>query len=49
MALIKNASPKNSTGSYSRVLGNEQLGELPGGVAEQFIEWAKGENLSFWV
>ncbi|MEK7627049.1 MAG: hypothetical protein AAB397_00500 [Patescibacteria group bacterium] len=23
-------------------------GELPEGVAEKFIEWAKGEKLSFW-
>lgn len=23
-------------------------GELPDGVAEKFIEWAKGEKLSFW-
>ena len=23
-------------------------GELPDGIAEVFIEWAKGENLSFW-
>ena len=24
-------------------------GELPDGIAETFIEWAKGEKLSFWV
>ena len=24
-------------------------GELPDGIAEAFIEWAKGEELSFWV
>ncbi len=24
-------------------------GELPDGIAEAFIEWAKSENLSFWV
>ena len=24
-------------------------GELPDGIAEAFIEWAKNENLSFWV
>ncbi len=23
-------------------------GELPDGIAEVFIEWAKSENLSFW-
>jgi len=23
-------------------------GELPNGVAEKFIEWAKSEHLSFW-
>ena len=23
-------------------------GELPGGIAEAFIEWARSENLSFW-
>ena len=23
-------------------------GELPDGVAEKFIEWAKSEHLSFW-
>jgi hypothetical protein len=23
-------------------------GELPGGVAGKFIEWAKEEELSFW-
>lgn len=23
-------------------------GELPDGVAEKFIEWAKSEKLSFW-
>ena len=23
-------------------------GELPDGIAEAFIEWAKGEGLSFW-
>jgi hypothetical protein len=23
-------------------------GELEGGVAEKFIEWAKSEHLSFW-
>ena len=22
--------------------------QLPDGVAEKFIEWAKSENLSFW-
>ena len=24
-------------------------GELPNGIAEAFIEWAKTEKLSFWV
>ena len=24
-------------------------GELPDGIAEAFIEWAKSEKLSFWV
>ena len=24
-------------------------GELPSGIAEAFIEWAKSEELSFWV
>ena len=23
-------------------------GELPDGIAEAFIEWARGENMSFW-
>lgn len=23
-------------------------GELPDGVAEKFIEWAKSEKISFW-
>lgn len=27
---------------------HNQDGELPAGVAEQFIRWAKGEKLSFW-
>jgi len=27
---------------------HNQNGELPNGVAESFIEWAKNENLSFW-
>lgn len=28
MALIKNATPKNSSGSYARLFGDEKLGEL---------------------
>jgi len=24
-------------------------GELPDGIAEAFIAWAKSENLSFWT
>ncbi len=27
---------------------HNHVGELPDGIAEAFIEWAKGENLSFW-
>jgi len=23
-------------------------GEIPGGIAEAFIDWAKSEKLSFW-
>ena len=28
---------------------HNQNGELPDGIAEAFIEWAKSENLSFWI
>ena len=28
---------------------HDQDGELPNGIAEAFIEWAKNEKLSFWV
>ncbi|MCY4131721.1 MAG: N-6 DNA methylase [Nitrospira sp.] len=28
---------------------HNHVGELPDGIAEAFIEWAKGENLSFWT
>ena len=49
---------KNESGEY-RLDKNGHLivdhdlhnndGELPDGIAEAFIEWAKAEKLSFWV
>jgi hypothetical protein len=27
---------------------HNHAGELPHGIAEAFIDWAKGEKLSFW-
>ena len=48
---------ENSNGQYKldkngHLIVNHDLhnhsGELPDGIAEAFIEWAKSENLSFW-
>lgn len=49
---------KNGNGQYKLDINGHLIvdhdlhnhdGELPDGIAEAFIEWAKSENLSFWV
>ncbi|MBU3979226.1 hypothetical protein KJ980_05500 [Patescibacteria group bacterium] len=46
-AIINRNWIKNGYLIISHDLHNHN-GELPDGVAEKFIAWAKGEKLSFW-
>jgi type I restriction enzyme M protein len=49
---VKNGEGKNRLDKYGHFIVNHDLhnqgGELPDGIAEAFIEWAKKEKLSFW-
>lgn len=49
---LKNGQGKMKLDKYGHMIVNHDLhnhgGELPDGVAEAFIEWAKSEKLSFW-
>lgn len=49
---IKNSEGKNKLDKYGHFIVDHDLhnqgGELPDGIAEAFIEWAKKEKLSFW-
>ena len=49
---VKNGSGQPKLDKNSHLIINHDLhnhdGELPDGVAETFIEWAKKEKLSFW-
>ena len=50
--LLKNGTGQPKLDKNGHLIINHDLhnhkGELPNGVAEKFIEWAKSENLSFW-
>ena len=49
---VKNHDGKNRLDKYGHFIVDHDLhnqgGELPNGIAEAFIEWAKKEYLSFW-
>ena len=49
---LKNGEGKSKLDKYGHLIVDHDLhnhnGELPNGVAETFIEWAKKEKLSFW-
>jgi len=49
---VKNGEGKNRLDKYGHFIVDHDLhnqgGELPDGIAEAFIEWAKKEKLSFW-
>ncbi len=49
---VKNGEGKNRLDKYGHFIVEHDLhnqgGELPDGIAEAFIEWAKKEELSFW-
>lgn len=49
---VKNGNNQPKLDKNSHLIINHDLhnhgGELPDGVAEKFIEWAKSEKLSFW-
>jgi len=49
---VKNGEGKNVLDKYGHFIVDHDLhnqgGELPDGIAEAFIEWAKKEKLSFW-
>jgi type I restriction enzyme M protein len=49
---MKNGSGKRKLDKYGHFIVDHDLhnqgGELPDGIAEAFVEWAKKENLSFW-
>ena len=49
---VKNGNNQPKLDKNGHLVINHDLhnhdGELPDGVAEKFIEWAKGEKLSFW-
>lgn len=49
---VKNGNNQPKLDKNGHLIINHDLhnhsGELPDGVAEKFIEWAKGEELSFW-
>ena len=50
---IKNDEGKHKLDKNGHLIVHHDLhshdGELPDGIAEAFIEWAKSENLSFWA
>ena len=50
---IKNGNGQYKLDKNGHLIVNHDLhnhdGELPDGIAEAFIEWAKSERLSFWV
>ena len=49
---VKNDSGQDKLDTNGHLIVDHDLhnhaGELPDGIAEAFIDWAKGENLSFW-
>lgn len=49
---VKNGNGKSKLDKYGHLLVDHDLhnqgGELPNGIAEAFIDWAKKEKLSFW-
>jgi len=49
---VKNGNGQPKLDKYGHLIIDHDLhnhnGELPDGVAEKFIAWAKSENLSFW-
>ncbi len=49
---LKNGDGKNKLDKYGHLIVDHDLhnhkGELPDGIAEAFIDWAKKEKLSFW-
>lgn len=49
---VKNGNGKRKLDKYGHFIVDHDLhnqgGELPDGIAEAFIEWAKKEKLSFW-
>ncbi|MCY3727919.1 MAG: N-6 DNA methylase [Nitrospira sp.] len=49
---VKNHNGQDKLDAHGHLIVDHDLhnhvGELPDGIAEAFIEWAKGENLSFW-
>ncbi len=49
---LKNSQGKPKLDKYNHLIVNHDLhnqgGELPNGIAESFIDWAKKEKLSFW-
>jgi len=49
---VKNGNGQPKLDKYGHLIINHDLhnheGELPDGVAEKFIKWAKKESLSFW-
>ena len=50
---VKNHNGQDKLDANGHLIVDHDLhnhgGELPDGIAEAFIEWAKGEKLSFWV
>lgn len=49
---VKNDDGKPKLDKYGHLIIDHDLhnhkGELPDGIAEEFIDWAKKENMSFW-
>ncbi len=49
---VKNDNGQDKLDANGHLIVDHDLhnhaGELPNGIAEAFVEWAKGENLSFW-
>ena len=49
---LQNSNGQHKLDENGHLIVNHDLhnhnGELPNGIAEAFIEWAKSENLSFW-
>ena len=50
---LKNENGQDKLDKHGHLIVDHDLHnhdrELPDGIAEAFIEWAKGEKLSFWV